>query len=108
MAYDEEIATRVRKALARKKTDERKMFGGIAFMLNGHMCCGVSDDKVVLRLGNDGAAAALEESDIEEMDFTGKPIRSMVYLTEGIHTDQNKLKEWIDQAARFVSSLPPK
>lgn len=108
MAYDEEIATRVRRALGRKQTDERKMFGGIAFMLNGHMCCGVSDDKVVLRLGNEGAAAAIEESDIEEMDFTGKPMKSMVYLAKGIHTDQKKLKKWIDQAARFVSSLPPK
>ena len=108
MAYDEEIATRVRKALGRKKTDERKMFGGIAFMLNGHMCCGVSDDKVVLRLGNEGAAAALGESGVDEMDFTGKPIRSMVYLTSGIHTDEKKLKKWIDQAARFVASLPPK
>ena len=108
MAYDEEIATRVRKALGHNTIDERKMFGGIAFMLNGNMCCGVSDDKVVLRLGNEGAAAALEESDIVEMDFTGKPMKSMVYLTKGIHTDQKKLTKWIDQAARFVSSLPPK
>ena len=108
MAYDEEIATRVRRALGRRKMDERKMFGGIAFMCNGHMCCGVSDDKVVLRLGNEGAAAALEEADIEEMDFTGKPIKSMVYLTEGIHADQKELRKWIDRAARFVAALPPK
>ncbi len=79
MAYDEKIATRVRKALARKKTDERKMFGGIAFMLNGHMCCGISDDKVVLRLGNEGAAAALEESDIGR--WTSPASRSGAWFT---------------------------
>ena len=108
MAYDEGIAIRVRKALGNRKTEERKMFGGIAFMLGGHMCCGVSDDKVALRLGNNGAAAALNEPGIEEMDFTGKPIKSMVYLTEGIHADQKRLQVWITKAATFVSTLPPK
>ena len=108
MAYDEKIAERVRHALGGRTTDERRMFGGITFMLNGHMCCGVTDDKVCLRLGNEGAAAALQEAAVREMDFTGKPIKSMVYLTAGIHTDQRKLKGWINRAVKFVSALPPK
>ena len=108
MAYDEEIAVRLRKALGNKYTEEKKMFGGIAFMLNGHMCCGVSDDRVVLRLGKEGAARALAEPHVEEMDFTGKPIKSMVYLTEPIHGDQTQLKGWVAKAVEFISSLPPR
>ena len=60
MAYDEEVAARVRKALARRKgISEGEMFGGLAFLLNGNMCCGVQADFLMLRLGNEGAAAAL-------------------------------------------------
>lgn len=108
MAYDEEIAVRLRKALGNEITEEKKMFGGIAFMLNGHMCCGVSDDRVMLRLGKEGAARALGEPHVEEMDFTGKPIKSMVYLTEPIHGDQAQLKGWVAKAVEFISSLPPR
>ena len=61
MAYNEELATRVRKALGRRKgLKEQKMFGGIAFMLRGHMCCGVQDDDLMLRLGPDLATKALK------------------------------------------------
>lgn len=108
MAYDEEIAVRLRKALGNENTEEKKMFGGIAFMLNGHMCCGVSDDRVMLRLGKEGATRALAEPHVEEMDFTGKPIKSMVYLTEPIHGDQAQLKGWVAKAVEFISSLPPR
>ena len=84
MAYNEVLAERIRKLLARRKgLAERKMFGGIAFMLNGNMCCGVVDDRIVLRLGKDGSSTALKEPHIEVMDFTGHPIRSMVYLGSG-------------------------
>ena len=108
MAFDEEIAVRLRKALGNKNTGEKKMFGGIAFMLNGHMCCGLSDDRVLLRLGNEGATRALAEPHVEEVDFTGKPIKSMVYLTEPIHGDQAQLKGWVAKAVKFISSLPPR
>jgi hypothetical protein len=78
MAYNEVLAERIRKLLARRKgLAERKMFGGIAFMLNGNMCCGVVDDRIVLRLGKDGSDTALKEPHIEVMDFTGRPIRSI-------------------------------
>ncbi len=108
MAFEEEVSVRLRKALGNKNTEEKKMFGGIAFMFNGHMCCGVSDDRVLLRLGNEGATRALAQPQVEEMDFTGKPIKSMVYLTEPIHGDQVQLKGWVAKAVKFISSLPPK
>ena len=71
MAYSEELASRIRRALtARADVMERKMFGGLAFMLRGNMCCGVVGDMLMLRLGNEGAAAALEEPHTKPMDFT--------------------------------------
>lgn len=74
MPYDEGLATKVREILAEHHdVDERKMFGGIAFMVNGHMCCGVLNDDVVLRLGPERAAEALKSKHVRPMDFTGRP-----------------------------------
>jgi len=109
VAYDEAVAERVRKALRRRKgVTERKMFGGIAFMLNGNMCCGVLERDLMLRLGDEGAAKALEERHTRPMDFTGKPLKSMVYVAPaGFRTDA-ALKAWVKRAADFARSLPPK
>ena len=109
MAYNEAIAERIRKLLARRKgLAERKMFGGIAFMLNGNMCCGVVDDRIVLRLGKEGSEAALKEPHVKVMDFTGRPIRSMVYLGSGGYAREAELKQWLDRSVKFTSSLPKK
>ncbi len=109
MAYNEAVAERIRKLLARRKgLAERKMFGGIAFMLNGNMCCGVVDDRIVLRLGKDGSNTALKEPHIEVMDFTGQPIRSMVYLDPDGYAREADLKQWLDRSVKFTSSLPKK
>ena len=109
MAYDEEVAARLRKTLARRKgISERKMFGGLSFLLNGNMCCGVIKKNVVLRLGNTGAAKALEERHTREMDFTGTPLASMVYLRPaGYKTDEN-LRSWVKRAVEFTKTLPAK
>ena len=108
MAYDEKLADRVRGILG---TDagfsERKMFGGLAFMLDGHMCCGVVGDELMLRLGADGADAALERSHVRPMDFTGRTMSSMVYVAqEGLRGAA--LRKWVEAAAGFVRTLPPK
>ena len=109
MAYNEALAERIRKLLLRRKgLAERKMFGGIAFMLNGNMCCGVVDDRVVLRLGKAGSETALKDPYIEVMDFTGRPIRSMVYLGSGGYALEAELKQRLDRSVKFTSSLPKK
>jgi TfoX/Sxy family transcriptional regulator of competence genes len=109
LAYDEAVAARVRKALkGRKGIEEKKMFGGAAFMLNGHMCCGVQDKDLVLRLGKDGAAEAIEKRHVRPMDFTGKPLKSMVYIAPAGFAQEADLKAWLHQAVTFVRSLPPK
>lgn len=84
------------------------MFGGLAFLIRGHMCCGVVGDSLVLRLGNDGAAAALLKPNTRPMDFTGKPMKSMVYVEPAALTEDVDLTRWLDQAMSFVATLPPK
>ena len=109
MAYREEVAERIRSVLDRKRdVTERKMFGGIAFLYNGHMCCGVNGEDLMLRLGNDEAAKALTEPHTRPMDFTAKPLKSMVYVNpEGYDADDD-LRAWVDRALRFARTLPPK
>ena len=81
MAYDEELADRVRNALAsRSEVSERKMFGGIAFMIEGNMAVGVMGEELMVRLGPDEAPRALEEPHTRVMDFTGRPMKGFVIV----------------------------
>ena len=108
MGYDERLAERVRKILAPEPTlSERKMFGGLAFMLDGNMCCGIVDERLMLRLGADLAQSALEQPHVQPMDFTGRPMTGMVYVAaEGLRGKE--LRGWVSQAVGFVRTLPPK
>lgn len=109
MAYDKGLTERVAEILAeRGDLSERKMFGGIAFMVGGHMCCGVINDDLVLRLGPDGSEKALQESHVRPMDFTGKPMKGYVYVSkQGVRTEA-RLRERLRAALDFVATLPPK
>lgn len=109
MAYDERLAERVRNVLKRRKGfSEKKMFGGICFLLNGNMCCGVTTEELMLRLGPEKAAEALEEPHTREMDFTGRPMKSMVYVMPGGYRDEADLIDWVQRAVKFAGSLPAK
>jgi TfoX/Sxy family transcriptional regulator of competence genes len=108
LAYNEKLADRIRKSLARRKdVSERKMFGGIAFMVDGHMVCGIVGDDLMLRLGVAGADEALDRQHVRPMDFTGRPMTTMVYV-EPAGTRGAALRRWIDQAVAHGRSLPPK
>ena len=109
MAYDEQLAERVRLTLAgRDALSERKMFGGIAFMLAGNMFCGVVKDELMVRVGPERYDDALSRPHARPMDFTGRAMRGMVYVSpEGIHTDE-ALKRWVEQGLGFAASLAPK
>jgi len=84
------------------------MFGGIAFLLYGNMCCGVTGTALMLRLGQAGADSALDEPHVRPMDFTGKPMTTMVYVDPEGTADDDELAGWVDRAVQFVSTLPAK
>ncbi|MDX6334585.1 MAG: hypothetical protein QOG05_1925 [Streptosporangiaceae bacterium] len=108
MAYDEDLADRVRAVVpAAEAVTERQMFGGLAFMLCGHMFCGVVKDTLMLRLGPDGAGRALDRPHVRPMDFTGRPMKGMVFVEPGgLHGAA--LRHWVDTAAQYARSLPPR
>ena len=109
MAYDEEAAGRVRRALmSHSGVVEKKMFGGLAFLLRGHMCCGVIGDRLMVRVGPAAYDAALCEPHASEMDFTGKPLRGFVYVEPDGFASSRDLRAWVDRGTAFASSLPSK
>jgi TfoX/Sxy family transcriptional regulator of competence genes len=109
MAYSEELAERVRDAIdGRPGIVERKMFGGIAWMLNGNMACGVLDEDLIVRLERDEAEAVLAEEHVAPMEFTGRPMRGFAVVESPAITDPEDLGRWVDAAADFAESLPPK
>lgn len=109
MPHDETLAARVRKALARRKNlTEKKMFGGVCFMLSGNMCTGIWKEFLILRVGPDQYDSALGEPNVRVFDVTGRPMRGWVMVApEAIETDE-ELKAWLKRATAFASSLPPK
>lgn len=109
MAYDERLSERVRAALARERgVSEKKMFGGLSFLLHGNMCCGVAGEKLVLRLGPDEAAETLKKKHTKPMDFTGKPLKSMVYVMPAGTRTSASVKSWVSQAVGYAAALPKK
>jgi len=107
MAYDEALAYRIREALAgEKRVDEIKMFGGLSFMIGGHMALGIVGDELMVRVGADGYRRALGRVHAREMDFTGRSIKGFVFVEPaGIRTKRS-LASWVAVAAAFAKSLP--
>lgn len=109
MAYSEALADRIRKALrAKRGVIERKMFGGIAFLLRGHMVVGILDDSLMARVGPENYEKALAKSGVREMNFTGKPMRGYVFVGPEALRNGAQLKRWLDLCAEFVKTLPAK
>jgi hypothetical protein len=109
MAYDEELAARVRKALDNTEgLVEKKMFGGVGYMLHGNMACGVLGNKVIIRVGPDRHAMTIEQPETVPFDITGRPMKGWVMvLPEGYETDE-MLMSWLQEGISFAKSLPPK
>lgn len=103
-----ELADLMREALrARSGVAEKKMFGGICWMLNGNMICGVEVGRFMFRVGKDLEPEALRWPGARAMDITGKPMKGFVWV-DAKKAVKTGLGKWIDLAARFVGSLPPK
>jgi TfoX/Sxy family transcriptional regulator of competence genes len=109
MAYDVGLADRIRVVLGRLgEFAERKMFGGLCFLVNGHMCCGIVKSDLMLRLTPEAATAALCEQHTRPMDFTGKSMKSMIYAdAAGIDSDLS-LETWVRTARQVARALPSK
>jgi TfoX/Sxy family transcriptional regulator of competence genes len=108
MGYDDRLADRVRELLA-ERTDvtERRMFGGLTFMIAGHMCCGINNYELILRLAPDRAETALTAPHARPMDFTRRPMRGFVTVSPHRLNGRN-LDRWVAQAVAYAESLPPK
>jgi len=109
MAFSEELAERIRQGLARRKgIEEKKMFGGVGFLLNGNMLVGVWKDSLIARLGPEQAEEALREPHVKEFDITGRAMKGWVLVgPEGVQND-DELKGWLRRAVKFVGKLPAK
>ena len=109
MAFSAALAERIRQALARKRgVEEKKMFGGIGFLLNGNMLVGVWKDSLIVRLGPDEGEEALRELHVREFNITGRSMKGWVLVApEGVDADE-QLKGWIERAVKFVGKLPAK
>lgn len=109
MPYDAKLAERVRGLLRRRRgVAEKKMFGGLCFLVNGNMCCGVEKDNLVIRVGPENYEEALSKSEARPMDFTGRNLKGFVYVSPAGYRTNAALKKWVDLAADFVKSLPKK
>lgn len=109
MGYGEKTAERVRRILSRRRdVVEKKMFGGLCFMVNGGMCCGLTSTAFMVRVGPERYADALAQPHARPMDFTGRPLAGMVYVDpEGYRTDA-ALAKWVERGVDYVSALPGK
>jgi TfoX/Sxy family transcriptional regulator of competence genes len=98
MSYDERLADRVRTALSGTEgISERRMFGGIAFLVDGKMCVGVLNDELVVRVGPSRNDDALKRAHTRQMDFTGRPMRGMIYVSSPGLARGATLRSWIEQ-----------
>ncbi len=109
MAFDPGLAQRIRELLNdRPGLSERRMFGGLAFMLHGHMVVGVLGSTLMARVGAERHADALAMTHVRAMDFTGRPMKGYVYVDPPGLADDGDLQAWVEWCAGVAASLPPK
>jgi TfoX/Sxy family transcriptional regulator of competence genes len=109
MAFSKALAERSRQRLAgRKNVEEKKLFGGIGFLLNGNLLVGVWKDSLIVRLGPDEGDEALKEPHVREFDITGRAMKGWVLVGPAGVEDDDQLAAWIQRAVKFVGALPAK
>ena len=109
MAYDEELADRVRAVFAgRSGVREQKMFGGLCFMLEGNMACGIHGDELIVRVGRENLEDALSQPHARPFDMTGRPMRGFVFVSEDGIAANSDLADWAGRGIAYAESLPSK
>jgi hypothetical protein len=109
MAYDEGLAERIRDILGdRPRITEKRMFGGIAFLVEGHMSVGIIQEKLMVRVGPESYDRVLREHHVRKMDFTGTPMKGFVYVVPAGYEADADLERWVGLGVRYASDLPAK
>jgi TfoX/Sxy family transcriptional regulator of competence genes len=109
MAYNEELTERIRARLKlRRDVVEKKMFGGIGFLVNGNMACGVNKQDLVLRLSEADFENALKQPHVRIFDMTGRPMKGWILVSSGGYKSDKSLQGWIEKGITFAQSLPRK
>lgn len=109
MAYDEKMADQIRALLeSRRDVTERKMFGGVAFMVNGNMFVGLASEDLMVRVGADEHAKALARPHARPMDFTGRPMKGYVFVSPDGYRNSKALESWVNRGLNFALTLPKK
>lgn len=109
MAYDENLNLRIRKIFSDVPgLEEKKMFGGTGFLVNGNMACGVHGDNLIVRVGPEKYQAALDKAHARLFDMTGRPMTGWVMVAAPGFATEEALSEWVRQGLEFALSLPPK
>ena len=109
MPFDEALAARVRRRLHDERgTVEKRMFGGIAFLVGGNMCCGVHRSELIVRLHPEHAERALDEPGARVFDLSGRPMKGWILVGSNALEDERVLAGWLGLALAYVRSLPPR
>ena len=109
MPYDERLADRTRDAIGpRIGVTEKRMFGGVAFLLDGRMFCGIANDDLMVRVGPENHAASLARPHVRPMDFTGRPMNGYIYVGPKGTKTTDAIRKWVDLSLAFVATLPNK
>ncbi len=109
MAYDEGLAQRVTELLEEKPGfKEKKMFGGVCYLLNGNMACGVLNEDIIVRVGPEKYEDFLKLPHTRKFDITGRAMKGWVMVSYGGHESDEELSEWVQLGTNFALSLPPK
>jgi len=109
MAFDEGLAERLREVFRGKRgVIEKRMFGGVAFMVRGYMAVGIVGDALMARVGPDEYDQLLQMEHVRPMDFTGRPMKGYVYVAPDGLDSQAELEAWVERCVKYVGTLPPR
>jgi len=109
MPFDEKLADRMRRVLAgRKDVEEKHMFGGLAFMIRGHMCCGIVGSSLMVRVAPEDEGRCLREPHVRPMDFTGRPMRGFLFVDAPGLASAAALRKWSGRAVALAQAKPIK
>jgi TfoX/Sxy family transcriptional regulator of competence genes len=109
MAFDQGLAQRMREQLADTGgVTEKQMFGGLAFLVDGNMACGVRGEDLIVRLAPDASESVQDKPGVRPFDLTGRPMKGWLMVAPDGHADDDDLRRWVDRGVAHAASLPPK